>query len=121
MNPKKHKEFKKGIAEKVGVHPDLVDEFVDFYYSKIRKNLSELTYPSVSLFGLGTFNLRKNKVDQKIKRNKAYLSKLNKENYKEFEKSVAVEEKIKSLEVTKNKLEEIQKQKKQFKTKKNES
>ena len=32
MNPKSYKVFKEGIAEKVGVHPSVVDEFVNFYY-----------------------------------------------------------------------------------------
>ena len=34
MNPKKYSEFKKGIAEEVGVHSQLVDDFVTFYYGK---------------------------------------------------------------------------------------
>mgnify|MGYP005989242545 CR=1 FL=1 len=118
MNPKNYKTFRKGIAEKVGVHSDLVDEFVDFYYSKIRKNLAELSNPSISVFGLGMFNLRKNKVEQKITRNKKYLEQLEKENYKDFEKSVAVEEKIKMLEVAKSQVEELQKERKIFKAKK---
>ena len=49
MNPKKHKEFKKGIAEKVGVHQQVVDDFISFYYSKIRKKLSTLDYPRIKV------------------------------------------------------------------------
>ena len=33
MHPKSHKEFKKGIAEDVGVHPQVVDDFITFYYA----------------------------------------------------------------------------------------
>lgn len=39
MNPKKHNEFKKGIAEEVGVHSQLVDDFITFYFSRVRKKL----------------------------------------------------------------------------------
>ena len=51
MNPKSHKEFKKGIAEKVGVHPTVVDDFITFYYAKLRKSLSNLNYPRIQVDG----------------------------------------------------------------------
>ena len=70
MNPKSHKVFKEGIAEKVEVHPSVVDEFVNFYYEKVRENLSTLTSTNIFLDGLGTFSLRKMKVKKAIIKNK---------------------------------------------------
>ena len=39
MNPKSHKELKKNIAEEVGVHQSVVDDFIAFYYAKVRKKI----------------------------------------------------------------------------------
>ncbi len=47
MIPKSHKVFKEGIAEEVGVHSSVVDEFVNFYYEKVRENLSALTNSNI--------------------------------------------------------------------------
>ena len=70
MNPKSHKNFKDQIAEEVGVHPKVVDDFITFYYSKLRKSLSTLEYPRVMVDGLGTFFIRKRKLETAIKKNK---------------------------------------------------
>ena len=71
MNPKKHKDFTNGIAEQVGVHQQVVDDFISFYYSKLRKKLSKLAYPRINVDGLGTFEIRKGKLETAIKKNKS--------------------------------------------------
>ena len=121
MKAKNHKEFKKGIAEKAGVHQDVVDEFITFYYAKVRKALSELSYSSITLFGLGTFHLRKNTLEKAIKKNKSYLGNLSKNTYNGYEKHVVVREKIDSLESIKKILDEVAQEKLNFRNKKNES
>lgn len=118
MNPKSHKDFKEGIAEKVGVHPELVDEFITFYYSKLRKNLSNLTYPSINVTGLGTFHIRKGVLNKSIKKNKSILGNLLKNTYDGYEKHVGVSEKLERLEKAKEMVEEIEREKKEFKSKK---
>ena len=42
MKPKNHKSFFKDVAEECEVHKDVVDDLINFYYAKIRKNLSNL-------------------------------------------------------------------------------
>ncbi len=37
MNPKNYKQFKEGIAEEVGVHQNVVEDFITFYYGRLRK------------------------------------------------------------------------------------
>tara|TARA_R110000737_G_C14291992_1_gene434317 strand:+ start:199 stop:423 length:225 start_codon:yes stop_codon:yes gene_type:complete len=73
LNPKHHKEFRKDIAKKVNVHEDVVNDFIDFYYTKLRKSLSDLSYPSVNVFGLGTFNIRKKKADRSNKEKQKFF------------------------------------------------
>lgn len=115
LKPKHHKEFREGIADKVGVHEDVVDDFITFYYAKVRKGLSNLSYPNVSLFGLGTFNLRKKKLDKAIMKNKSYLGNLVKNTYDGYDKHISVKEKITILETAKNQLEEQAEERKNFK------
>ena len=55
VNPKSHKELRKDIADEVGVHNSVVDEFITFYYSKLRRKLSDIDFPRIHVDGLGTF------------------------------------------------------------------
>lgn len=115
MKPKSHKDFKKGIAEKVGVHQNVVDDFISFYYAKLRKNLSDLTYPSININGIGTFHLRKKALDKAIKKNKSILGNLSKNTYMGYEKHVAVKDKLSKMENANQILNKIEQEKKEFK------
>ena len=119
MNPKKHKEFKKGIAEEVGVHSQVVDDFIAFYYSKLRKKLSQLDYPRVYVDGLGTFELRKGRLDTAIKKNKSMLGNIVKRTYNGYAKSEGIIENIEQMTNAKIQMEADESKKKEFKNKKN--
>ena len=121
MNPKTYKKFKENIAEEVGVHPNVVDDFVAFYYILLRKNLSQITYPRIYVEGLGTFVLRKQKLDKSIKRNKDILGNLGKQTYNAYEKTIAVKEKLENLERAQKMYVEMLEEKQKFKTQKYES
>jgi hypothetical protein len=120
LKAKSYKNFKKDIAFKVGVHPDMVDELITFYYAKLRKNLSSLTYPSITVTGLGTFKIRKKALNNSIIKNKSILGNIEKQTYKGYEKHIAVSEKLKELEKMQRMIEEVEKDKADFKQKKNE-
>jgi len=98
LKPQKHKVFVKGIAEEVGVHPVLVERFISFYYTKVRRSLSDLECPRIYLEGLGTFSIRKSKLDKAINRNKDILDNLEKMTFKGYEKHVPVKEKLHKME-----------------------
>lgn len=115
MNPKKYKDFEKDIAEEVGVHSKVVSDFIDFFYAEVRKNLSGLTSTRVYIEGLGTFVIRKQKLEKTIKRNKDILGNLAKSTYHGYEKTVAVKEKIEQLEKINAEYEEILEDKRKFK------
>jgi len=117
MKPKSYKEFKSGIADEVGVHENVVDDFIAFYYGRVRKNLSDLSYPRIFVDGLGTFVLRKQKLEKVIKRNKDILGNIGKHTYKGYEKSVAVKGKLENLQRAQNAYEEMVENKKNFKEK----
>ena len=67
MKPRNHKSFFEEVAKEIGVHKDVVDDFVTFYYSRLRKNLSELKDTHINIANLGTFILRKSKLEKAIK------------------------------------------------------
>ena len=119
MNPKSHKNFKDEIAEEVGVHPKVVDDFITFYYSKLRKSLSTLEYPRVMVDGLGTFFIRKRKLETAIKNNKSILGNLKKRTYKGYEKTYAINKKLEEMESALKIVNENIEKKKEFKKNKN--
>lgn len=73
MNPKKPKDFIKPTAEALGHSESLVDEIVSFYWSNVRKALSELKGPSITVPNLGTFKARYSKIEKLEDKYRAYL------------------------------------------------
>ena len=118
MNPKNHKEFKKGIADEVGVHESVVDDFISFYFGKLRSKLSNLEFPRVYVQGLGTFHLRKNKLEKAIKKNKSILGNLTKRTYVGFAKSEDIQNNIIQMEKAMKQMEEDIMKKKKFRNEK---
>ena len=118
MNPKSHKEFKKGIADEVGLHPSVVDDFVSFYYAKVRQKLSALAFPRINVEGLGTFYLRKNKLDKSIMKNKSLLGNIAKRTYNGFAKSEDIQNNILQMEKAMAQLEQDITNKKKFRNEK---
>jgi len=62
--PKKAKEFIKPTIEDTGYPQELVSSLIDFYWSKIRKNMSDLVHPSIHVPNLGTFKIKHWKLDE---------------------------------------------------------
>ncbi len=118
MNPKQHKKFRKKIADKVEVHQSVVDDFIDFYYDKVRQALSSLDSNRIFIDGLGTFALRKARVEKAIKKNKSYLGNLEKNTYKGYDKTIITQDKIKALEIALSKIEQSITDRKNFKNEK---
>jgi len=114
MHPKSHKEFKKGIAEEVGVHPQVVDDFITFYYAKVRKKLSSLSFPRIYVEGLGTFELRKAKLEKAIKKNKSLLGNIAKRTYNGYAKSEDIQTNIDQMEAALEQILKDIKNKKDF-------
>jgi len=56
--PKNHKHFIKPTAEKLDCKEQLVSDVIGFYYSAVRKSLSDVESINVKLDGLGTFKIK---------------------------------------------------------------
>ena len=121
MNPKKANSLKVNIAKEVGVHEEVVDEFIEFYYEKLRYSLSNLVYPKVYVNNLGTFTIRKSVLEKNIKKQKDILGNLKKLTYNGYEKSVSVQDKIKLYEKALADVNKLHQNKLDFKKNKNGS
>lgn len=76
MNPKKPKDIIKPTADILELSEILVEDVTNFYWSTVRKALSEIESPSITVFNLGIFNARYKKIPLLEKKYKAYLDNL---------------------------------------------
>lgn len=66
MIPKTHKYVLKKVLEKAN-DKTFAEDAISFYWSEVRKNLSDMTYHSITVNGLGIFNIKHWKVDDFLK------------------------------------------------------
>jgi hypothetical protein len=74
MSPKKPKDFIKPTAESLEVSESIVDDVVSFYWSSVRKALSDMEGPSITVANLGTFKARYKKIPALEKKYQHYLN-----------------------------------------------
>ncbi len=98
IKPKTYKVFYKEVATECEVHQNLVEEFVRFFYGEIRKHLEELDNTRILLPNLGTFIIRKNRIEKSIKRHKDMLGNMEKTTYSGYGKHLPVKEKLIKME-----------------------
>lgn len=75
MIPKKHKDVLKEIIDKNGFDKNFTEDAVSFYWSEIRKTLTELSTINISIRRFGIFTLKHWKVDEFINNYKTHLDK----------------------------------------------
>jgi hypothetical protein len=119
LRPKKYRDFYPDIAKECNAHPELVADLISFYYDRVRKALSDLEASRIYLPNLGTFSLRRNRLEKSIKRNKDILGNIQKNTYKGYGKHIPVKEKIETLEKALEVLKEELTDKKKFKDENN--
>jgi len=119
LRPKKYRDFYPDIAKECNAHPELVSDLISFYYDKVRKALSNLESSKIYLPNLGTFSLRRNRLEKSIKRNKDILGNIQKNTYKGYGKHIPVKEKIETLEKALSTMKEELTNKKKFRDENN--
>ncbi len=76
MNPTKRKEISKKTAESLGLEHLVVDDVVSFFYRTVQKKLSSLNHCFVNVPNMGTFVLKKQRVEKKLEKYEAFLNKI---------------------------------------------
>lgn len=68
MIPKKASKLYKQVAEDLDIEELLVENFIEFYYKKIRDCLTNLKHPRINIDGLGQFVVKTGSVKKSIPR-----------------------------------------------------
>jgi len=115
LDPKSYKDFFEEIAKECGVHKNLVGELVRFFYAEVRKNLENLEHTRIQLPNLGTFILRKGRLDRAIKRHKDILGNIEKTTYIGYGNHLPVKDKLDKMEKATKRIEKEITNKKEWK------
>jgi len=84
MNPKKSNKLYKEVSEELDLTEDLVQDFIEFYYKEIRKNLTDLLHPRINVDGLGHFVAKTFVIRKAIPRYKKFLEVQGTETFAEY-------------------------------------
>lgn len=105
MVPKKAREFKKEVAEELGLSEEVVSNVVDFYWETVRKKMSSLSEPAIEIPNFGIFRVKHWGIDEEIEKLKKIIE--SKEgNFTQYERKRDLEEKIAALEKIKTTVQE---------------
>ena len=66
MRPIKRKQLSEKVAERLKLSSETVDEIVQCYYNAVQKKLSGLAHAQITLDGLGTFYIKRSKLEEKL-------------------------------------------------------
>lgn len=122
MRPKKAKHFVQETANKLDCSESLVEDVSSFYWSALRKAVSNLEAPSISVANLGTLKVRYNRIEKIRLKYKNYLQAESPETmtFNKHALQKHSKERIEKLDLLKEQLEEEYKRKQEIKQKRKE-
>jgi len=103
--PKKAKTFKKGVAEKLNLPEDLVNDFINFYWERVRKHMSDLEHGALQIPNLGIFKVKHWKIDETIEKHKATINRVEGK-FAGYQMKVDLTDRIEKLEKIKSLVQE---------------
>lgn len=121
MIPKSHKIFIEPTAEETGFSKFLVSDVVGFYYSELRRLLSEIDSISIKIDKLGTFKVKPKEIRRLRARLSTHLNALkDPETFNQMRIKKDLEDRLKNIERISKMIKEESERKKQIKHKRNE-
>ena len=66
LRPIKRKQLSEKVAERLNLSSETVDEIIQCYYNAVQKKLSGLSHSQITLDGLGTFYVKRSKLEEKL-------------------------------------------------------
>ena len=115
MNPKKSNKLDKEVSEELDLTEDLVQDFIEFYYKEIRRNLTDLLHPRINVDGLGHFVAKTFIIRKAIPKYQKFLEVQSTETFAEYFNKKNTETKLNALINLESKLTEIEHKKEIFK------
>jgi hypothetical protein len=120
MLPKNNKHFLQPTSEKLDVNLTLVEDVVSFYYTELRKALSNLECHNIQVEGLGSFKIKSRELPKLIKKYENHLNVLKPETFNQMAIKKDIEEKLYKVLKAQELIEKDLERKKEFlKNKKN--
>lgn len=114
MVPKKANDFKKPTAEELGLPENLVSDFIDFFWDRVRTHMSELNHETLQIPNLGTFKVKHWKIDETIEDHKATIIRVEGK-FSGYRMKVDLMERIEKLEKIKKVVEQREQKFKEIK------
>jgi nucleoid DNA-binding protein len=111
MIPKKSSSLYKEVSETLNSNETLIEDIVEFYYTEIRKTLSDLKYPRINVEGLGHFVAKTGLVKKSVPKYKNILETHDTSTYGAYFNKKMIENKLELLIQLEHKIiiEEIRK------------
>ena len=100
MIPKKAKDFRKATAEDTGYSEELICSVLDFYWTRVRKEISDLTYPSINIPSLGTFKVKHWKLDEAVEHYEQILGRIE-GNFSKYKMAKDIRDKVEKIKTIK--------------------
>jgi len=97
LNPKKHNEFYKQVAEELGLPESEVQDIIAMYWSTVRKKMESLEEPYLLIENLGTFYVKTKSLKQQILKNEIYVKHHNPKDFKKYPMFKATSERLDKL------------------------
>lgn len=110
MRPIKRKQISEKVAERLNLSTETVDEIISCYYNIVQKKLSHLEYHSITVDSLGTFFIKRAKLEEKLsiyKKSLAKFEKIIEPNMSEFKSIRELKASIKEFEATLEELDKV--------------
>lgn len=120
MVPKKAKDFIKPTIEETGYSEELVNSLIDFYWSKVRKDMSDLVHPNILVPNLGTFKIKHWKLDETKEHYQKILDRIEGK-FSKYKMYKAINDKVERIDNLKVLMEKDKERLDKIKLKKNES
>ena len=118
MLPKNSKHFIHPTSEQLGVDQQLFEDLVGFYYSTLRKALSNLECHFVQVENLGLFKAKANELPKLIHKYEKHLGVLQPETFNQMATKKDVESKLEKVLNLKKMIDDDHQRRKEFLQKK---
>ena len=66
LRPVKRKQISDRVSERLNISAETVDEIISCYYNAVQRKLSGLEHPQITVDSLGTFYIKRSKLEKKL-------------------------------------------------------
>lgn len=121
MLPKSSRHFLQPTAEELGCDVQLVDDAAAFFYSEVRKALTEMRGPIVQVPNLGSFKAKPGELPKLIHKYEKHLTVLQPETFNQMATRKDLEVRLERVKSLKKKIDDEKERRKEFLKNKYES